>query len=474
MRRAILALSVMAILVISAPLYAAPTKGTVELSPFMGYTWFDDDLSIDDAPTFGLRFGYFLSDQWEAELAGYFVSSEYKGGDDVNIFSSDLDILYNFQGYGQWLPYLGAGLGVARFDPQEGGADYEFTGNVGGGIRYFVTEDVAIRGDIREIHLFDDSDWNFMATLGLSLYFGGETSGMESTTPVEKPSPAKAQQPTPPPAPVPAPLDSDNDGVTDAKDRCSGTPAGVTVDEKGCPIDTDGDGVWDFKDKCPATVGGAKVDVNGCELDSDGDGVLDSRDKCPKTTTGAKVDSLGCELDTDGDGVVDSRDECSGTPKGVSVNSRGCRIDTDGDGVWDEDDKCPTTPSGVPVDGDGCNIKKISIKLEAEFDTGRAEIREESFPEVNKVGEFMVKYPSTKAVIEGHTDSVGSSVSNITLSQRRADAVREYLIKNFEIDPSRLMAKGYGEDKPVADNSTPEGRQMNRRIEAVIETSVKQ
>ncbi|PLX43880.1 MAG: outer membrane beta-barrel domain-containing protein [Deltaproteobacteria bacterium] len=423
----------------ASPLYAANNAERVELSPFMGYAWFDDDLSIDDAPVFGVRLGYFLTETWEAELSGYLASSEYDGGNDVNVFSTDVDALYNFPGYGNFLPYLGAGVGLAGVDPQGESADYEFTANAAAGVRYFVTEDVAIRGDIREVHIFDDGDWNFIATVGLSLFFGGEMND-------EEPAPAKMAEPAPAPAPMaaPAPVDSDNDGIVDAKDRCPGTPKG------------------------------AKVDSSGCELDSDGDGVVDSKDKCPGTVKGAKVDMAGCEVDSDGDGVVDSKDACAGTPRGVKVDMRGCRIDTDGDGVWDEEDKCPTTPKGVPVDKEGCNVKKVSIKLEAEFDTGKAEIRKESYPEVDKVGEFMVKYTSTNAVIEGHTDSVGSSESNQALSQRRAEAVREYLIKNFDIAPSRVTAKGYGEEKPVATNDTPEGRQMNRRIEAVIETVIKQ
>jgi OOP family OmpA-OmpF porin len=84
----------------------------------------------------------------------------------------------------------------------------------------------------------------------------------------------------------------------------------------------------------------------------------------------------------------------------------------------------------------------------------------------------MQTYPTTTTVIEGHTDSVGSAVLNKQLSQQRAEAVREYLIKNYNIDPNRIKAVGYGSERPVADNATAEGRQMNRRIEAAIETVI--
>ena len=91
-------------------------------------------------------------------------------------------------------------------------------------------------------------------------------------------------------------MDSDGDGVSDAADRCPGTPAGVKVDAVGCPLDSDKDGVPDYLDKCPGTPAGVKVDSIGCPLDSDGDGVPDSLDKCPGTPAGVKVDAAGCPV----------------------------------------------------------------------------------------------------------------------------------------------------------------------------------
>jgi OOP family OmpA-OmpF porin len=107
--------------------------------------------------------------------------------------------------------------------------------------------------------------------------------------------------------------------------------------------------------------------------------------------------------------------------------------------------------------------------MHIEVDIDRALIRPEYRDEIAKVGDFMKKYPSTTAVIEGHTDNVGSYQHNMDLSQRRAQAVVDYLVDNFGIDRSRLSAKGYGFTRPVADNATQEGKQKNRRIEAVID-----
>jgi OOP family OmpA-OmpF porin len=112
---------------------------------------------------------------------------------------------------------------------------------------------------------------------------------------------------------------------------------------------------------------------------------------------------------------------------------------------------------------------KYCIGLGIEFDINRAEVRPEYRDEVAKVGDFMKKYPSTTAVIEGYADEVGSDQYNLQLSQRRAESVAKYLEDNFGIEPARLSAKGYGKSNPVADNATDSGRQKNRRINAVID-----
>lgn len=109
-----------------------------------------------------------------------------------------------------------------------------------------------------------------------------------------------------------------------------------------------------------------------------------------------------------------------------------------------------------------CSI--LDIQFEINNDTIQREEREK----VDRVGNFMRKYPDTNAVIEGHTDNVGKAADNMTLSLRRAQSVVSYLEKNFAIAPSRLKAVGYGDTMPVADTQSEEGRRLNRRIDAVI------
>jgi outer membrane protein OmpA-like peptidoglycan-associated protein len=101
------------------------------------------------------------------------------------------------------------------------------------------------------------------------------------------------------------------------------------------------------------------------------------------------------------------------------------------------------------------------------FDTGSDGIRPESAPTLKEIGDMLKEHADLKLAIEGHTDNVGVAASNQTLSEKRAAAVRQYLIDKYSIDGSRLVAKGLGATKPVTSNDTPEGRQNNRRVELV-------
>jgi OOP family OmpA-OmpF porin len=116
---------------------------------------------------------------------------------------------------------------------------------------------------------------------------------------------------------------------------------------------------------------------------------------------------------------------------------------------------------------------RLCMNLDMEFDTGKADIKPQYRDNIAKVGDFMKQYPSTTAVIEGHTDNAGSNEFNMKLSKQRAENVVAYLVKNFGIEASRLEAKGYGYTRRIAYNNTPEGRQKNRRINAIIDCVIK-
>jgi len=178
------------------------------------------------------------------------------------------------------------------------------------------------------------------------------------------------------------------------------------------------------------------------------------------------------EPDTDGDGVIDKLDQCPDTPAGVQVDEVGCPLDTDKDGVYDYLDKCPDTPIELKVDKDGCPMK-VTINLNVLFDFDKADVKPKYHSEIKRVADYMNAYPWEKATLEGHTDSKGTDAYNEKLSQRRVDAIKKYLVEKFGISADRLKAVGYGESKPIATNDTDEGRQLNRRVQAVMETYIR-
>jgi OOP family OmpA-OmpF porin len=115
---------------------------------------------------------------------------------------------------------------------------------------------------------------------------------------------------------------------------------------------------------------------------------------------------------------------------------------------------------------------KYCTTLDIQFEIDRYAIQHEYEASVDRLGAYLRKYPDTTAVIEGHTDEVGSDEYNMQLSQRRANSVVDYLVEHSGIDRSRLKAVGYGKTRPVADNRTEEGKRLNRRIDSVIDCAM--
>ena len=280
------------------------------------------------------------------------------------------------------------------------------------------------------------------------------------------------------------PQDSDRDGLKDNVDRCPNAAEDFDgfQDADGCPdLDNDNDGVPDVKDKCPndpEDLDGFK-DADGCpDPDNDKDGLLDLKDQCPNVAEDldGSQDADGCpDYDNDNDGIPDSVDQCMNQPEdrdGFKDNDGCPDLDNDEDGVPDSLDKCPDT-KGVP-ENFGCpsekpakpkEIKRGRVVLRGvNYEFGSAVLTGDSYAILEEVFESLREWPEVKIEIRGHTDSVGSNDANKQLSQKRAESVMNYLVARG-IDAARLSAVGYGEDDPIADNKTVEGRAENRRVE---------
>ncbi len=169
--------------------------------------------------------------------------------------------------------------------------------------------------------------------------------------------------------------------------------------------------------------------------------------------------------DSDGDGVIDENDNCWNTPAGVTVDSHGCGIDSDGDGVPDHLDQCPDTPLGTVVYTDGCAI--VIVTLEGvHFASDSARLTGEAKSILDGALEAINANPGAHLTVEGHTDSRASDSYNLDLSQRRAQAVVDYLVSRG-VSASRLNPVGKGESYPIASNDTKDGRYRNRRVEVI-------
>jgi outer membrane protein OmpA-like peptidoglycan-associated protein len=297
--------------------------------------------------------------------------------------------------------------------------------------------------------------WRFGAGggAGLTQGFGSPEArymvSLEHVTPVEE---RKV-----PVEPVSEPVrDRDRDGVPDDQDACPDTHGVATSDPKtnGCPPDRDGDGALDFDDACPDVPGVLSSDPkkNGCPPDRDGDGVLDAVDACPDTP-----------------GVATSDPKTNGCPPDP---------DRDKDSIPNEQDACPDEAGKPNPDPkkNGCPMAfvaqgQIKILEQVKFVTNSAAIQpgKDSQDVLNAVLKVLNEHPEIKRLrIEGHTDNAGAAVYNKKLSQSRADSVVAWLTSRG-IAKDRLVGNGFGMERPIADNGTPDGRRENRRVEFHIE-----
>jgi outer membrane protein OmpA-like peptidoglycan-associated protein len=408
-----------------------------------------------------------LVDHLQAELCagiGQIGGPEYN----TRVIPVDAKLVLSPFSFDTWNPYLYAGYGGIHFKiedkPQNASAnakleDWAINIPVGAGFAFQLDDSKAfeISGGYNHTSTADidavrtetkrDAYWSFF--LGLTSTTGGGN------------------------------VDSDNDGLPDKIEKELGT-------DPHNP-DTDGDGLTD----------GDEVNVyktNPLKADSDGDGLKDGDEvKIYKTDPN--------KADTDGDGLSDG-DEV------LKYHTDPLKLDTDGDGLNDGDEvlKYHTDPLKLDTDGGGIDdgkeiargtnpldpsddmpkkeepkkeevkpvepptdISKVekgqSITLEGIlFETGSAKITASSEEVLAKVVKTLTDNPDIKVEIQGHTDDKGKEAANMKLSERRANSVKTYLVKNG-IAKDRLTAKGYGQTKPVASNDTPEGREKNRRIE---------
>ena len=297
--------------------------------------------------------------------------------------------------------------------------------------------------------------------------------------------------------------DTDGDGLLDKEDDCPALAGDIAFN--GCP-DTDGDGVKDEEDTCPELAG--LVKFNGCP-DTDEDGIVDYDDNCP--TEAGPVSHFGCPekvrihlVDEEGNIVATAVIGENGkfVFRNLSMDQQYMFL-IEGDALEDELELIIKNADGVHnvkalMDGTGYFIYRplengfepsLSLveeedtefvllkeeenavvqeaKKELEFSTGKATIKTVSYAYLNELVKLLKENPTWKVRLSGHTDNVGEPSRNLMLSKKRADAVK-FFFESRGVDSDKIVVKFYGQNKPIADNDTSEGRQQNRRVEMEI------
>lgn len=452
--------------ILSVAAFAQERQGAVSLSPFIGGYTFDGTQHALTRPVYGLRLGYDVTRNWGVEGVFDYVASETtQQRQDFRAYSYRLDVLYNFMPDRVLVPYLAVGGGGVTFEDEADNENTDATFNFGGGVKYYITDSVAVRGDVRQILLFEGDDRgfnNWEYTVGMTFLFGGTRPAMmeTATTPPPAPAPPVAPAPVPPPAAEQPPLQPAPaaEPTPEKAKYCISLNILFDIDQAEIRDEfRDEVGrVGTFMQKFPTTT--AVIEGHADEVGTD-EHNMELSQRRAESVVNYLVNSFGIDrsrLTARGYGktrpIADNRTE-QGRQKNRRIDAIiDCALDIKG-----------LTP--VP--------DKLCLNLKLEFDNDRADIKPQFEPEVAKVADFMKANPTVTALIEGHTDNSGTPAHNLKLSQMRAESVVNYLVQKFGIDRSRLAAKGFGDTRRVAYNTTSEGRAQNRRVNVILDCVLK-
>ena len=404
-----------------------------------GLRQFSDDpelFSPKDAGVFGARLSLNINQHVALEGDAYWSPTRTRGSDPsiytkMSVFGYRASLLIDFVGGGPFRPFLQLGAGGMSSivdDDQLMPNDQDPIIHAGLGAKIYFTPRMGLRvdGNIMGppafasdvIEIGDETDFGGPDFQVLGTLFFNFVDVPRPTRQVIVKKETVVMQP-------PTPVDPDGDGIAGDADRCPNVAEDRDAfeDEDGCPEnDNDKDGIADPQDKCP--------------LKPENSNGIDDEDGCP-------------EEDTDGDGYLGSRDKCPDAPE--TKNG------------YQDDDGCPDELPAA--------IKKFTGVIEGiTFKTGSANILPGSYNVLDRAVAVLKEFPEIKLEIQGHTDNRGKADYNRGLSQRRADAVRTYMVSRG-IASDRLTAVGYGMDQPIADNSSESGRSRNRRTEFKLITA---
>ena len=467
MKQTVVAAACLLAALTGATAHAANKAETFVISPFIGGYTFDGKQHLETRPVYGIRGGYNFTDHVGAEAVFDYVATEStRGAGDADVYNYRLEALYHFFPEARLVPYLAAGYGAITVDPDKQTRTTRGAFNYGAGLKYFLTDTLALRGDVR--HLVMDKEQtlhNLEYTVGAALYFGGAQPAPKPVAPPPAPAPKPVVQPKPAPAAPTATLSVAPGTVTLGQ---AVTLNWSSQNARNCTIQPDVGAVGPQGSKTVTPTAATSYTLT-CTGDG---GTADSAATVAVTQPAAPTATLSVAPVTVKKGestklswTSQNATRCDIQPAVGAVEPQGSTSITPA---------APTTYT-LTCTGDGGKasstvdvaiLEKLCITLKIQFDTDKAVIKPRYHDEIKQVGDFLNKYPNATGVIEGHTDNQGSAEYNLKLSQKRADAVRTYIIDKFGIAGDRLTAKGYCLTKPISDNASAAGRAKNRRIDA--------
>lgn len=463
--------------------------GGVSFAGIVGHTDFTDKENVGHLSRAFLRYGF--SSHFHAELGG---GIGVISGPDYRTLIKPLEfrLLISPLSEENWSPYLYGGAGYMNYKiedvPSNATPGEEHNGWMGVipaglGLQFAFIENIALeltagynltlKDNLESVILDDNNDGYFSFSIGLTATGGDPNKDTDGDGLTDKQEKELGTDPKI--------ADTDNDGLKDGEE---------VHKYKTDPLraDTDGDGLNDGDE-----VVKYKTDPN--KVDTDGDGLNDYAELMTHNTSPLKAD-------TDSDGLTDSdeinkyktspvkhdsdNDGLNDGDEVVKYKTDPLKSDSDGEGLSDSEEilKYKTNPLNKDTD-DGTvddftevkrgtdplmtddDVVKIGVPIVLEgitFDVNKATIKPESENTLMKALKTLQTYQDIYVEIGGHTDSDGSSTKNQKLSEARSESVKSWLVSKG-IDAARISTKGYGEDKPIADNKTKEGKQKNRRIE---------
>lgn len=396
-------------------------QGAFSVSPFIGGYTFEGNQNLQTQPVYGLRGGYDFTKHFGAELLFDYVSTKYTEAD--NQISADalhyrLEGLYHFMPEKRLVPFIAVGAGGQNINYSSGVENKtKFAADYGAGLKYFITDDIALRADMRHVIVFGSAYNNLEYTVGLSFLFGGG-KGAQSSAKGSEPSSLQSS------------AKDSSSAITEGQKK-EGAKTTAVVKER------------EQKNEPAAGAVVAREDEPKKE-DVSSKAATDEELRKKAAADAARDEELRKKAAADAAAAAAAAARDEELRKKAAADAAAARE----------------------------MVEKGRGTIHIRFDFDKADVKPAFHQELEKFAKVMEKYRELKFIIEGHADNIGEKDYNQNLSIKRADSVKTYLIKEFGIEKSRLRARGYGMSKPIADNKTLAGRQKNRRVEAVVDYTI--